>query len=219
MPAGFVIGFSLVRRAPASLFFMLIDRGDKRPPGSFQEKQSRTIRTDYKDGFMKTLWTPWRMEHVLGSSPKTGHCLFEPDTGATADKNLLLLYRDKLSLVLLNRFPYANGHLLVAPIRHVSCITELSAEENSVLTESVKKATSILQKHLKPDGFNIGCNIGAAAGAGIADHLHYHIVPRWNGDHNFMTVLAEVRAIPEHIEATYDRLLPDFQALLEKHTR
>lgn len=164
---------------------------------------------------MKTLWTPWRIEHVLGITTKTALCLFEPDGSAPADKNLLLLFRDESSLVLLNRFPYTNGHLLIAPTRHVSCVTELSTEENCALMETVKQATIILKKHLRPEGFNIGCNIGAAAGAGIADHLHYHIVPRWSGDHNFMTVLADIRTIPEHIQMTYDRLLPDFQALLD----
>ncbi|OGR19515.1 MAG: HIT family hydrolase [Desulfobacterales bacterium GWB2_56_26] len=168
---------------------------------------------------MKTLWTPWRIEHVLGNAPKIRHCLFEPCGAARTDKNLLLLYRDELALVLLNRFPYANGHLLVAPTRHVSCITELSAEENLALMETVKQATAILKRHLAPDGFNIGCNIGAIAGAGIADHLHFHIVPRWHGDHNFISVVADIRTIPEHIEATYDRLLPDFQALPDKHAR
>lgn len=168
---------------------------------------------------MKTLWTPWRIEHVLGTAPKTNQCIFEPGGNCRADKGLLLLYRDDCSLVLLNRFPYANGHLLVAPARHVSCITELSMGENSALMETVKKSTSILKKHLSPDGFNIGCNLGAIAGAGIADHLHYHIVPRWAGDHNFITVISEIRTIPEHIDHTYDKLLPDFQALLEMNAR
>lgn len=165
---------------------------------------------------MKTLWTPWRIEHVLGRAPKTDHCLFEPDPATATDKDLLLLFRDQWSLVLLNRFPYANGHLLVAPTRHVSCLTELSVAENAALMATVQDAVAILRRHLRPDGLNIGCNIGATAGAGIADHLHYHIVPRWAGDHNFITVLADIRTIPEHLEITYDRLLPDFQALLDR---
>ena len=221
MPADFMNVFSL-RAAEASTPVVAASlryiRGrDRVRLGQFYQSSPRlgTLR----QFLMKTLWTPWRMEHVLGKTPNIGGCLFEPGTDAPADKDLLLLYRWELALVLLNRFPYANGHLLVAPVRHVSCITELSAEENSALMETVKEAAAILKKHLKPDGLNIGCNIGAAAGAGIADHLHYHIVPRWSGDHNFMTVLAEVRAIPEHIEATYDRLLSDFQALLEKPAR
>jgi ATP adenylyltransferase len=167
---------------------------------------------------MKTLWTPWRIEHVLGQAPKTNHCLFEPCGNSRADKDSLLLFRDDFSLVLLNRFPYANGHLLVAPHRHVSCITELSTDENRALMETVKNSTAILKKHLSPDGFNIGCNIGSIAGAGIADHLHYHIVPRWSGDHNFITVISDIRTIPEHIDTTYDKLLPDFQALLDSIT-
>lgn len=170
---------------------------------------------------MKNLWTPWRIEHVLGNAPKPDGCLFEPDINDSCDyetcKTTLLLYRDNHSVVLLNRFPYANGHLLVAPIRHLSCITELTEVENCALMEMVKAATAILKIHLKPDGFNIGCNIGATAGAGIADHLHFHIVPRWDGDHNFISVLAEIRTIPEHIEETFDRLFPDFFALYQKN--
>ncbi len=162
---------------------------------------------------MKTLWTPWRMEHVLGKAPKTSGCIFEPDGHAFADKKQLLLYRDTLVVVLLNRYPYCNGHLLVAPIRHIPCITELSQQESAAVMEMIKKATALLSKHLAPDGFNIGCNIGMIAGAGIADHLHFHIVPRWNGDHNFITVLADTRTIPEHIEITFDRLAPDFLSL------
>ncbi len=159
---------------------------------------------------MKTLWTPWRIEHVLGKAAKTTGCIFEPSGHAFADKNQLLLYRDDLVIVLLNRYPYSNGHLLIAPIRHVPGITDLSPQESGALMEMIKKATALLNKHLTPDGFNIGCNIGLIAGAGIADHLHFHIVPRWNGDHNFITVLADIRTIPEHIEVTFDRLSPDF---------
>lgn len=166
---------------------------------------------------MKTLWTPWRLDHVLGNAPRPTHCIFEPEGTAITDKWQLLLYRDNDSIVLLNRFPYANGHLLVAPARHVDCITKLNRQENSTLMAMVSAATAIVQKHLKPDGFNIGCNLGATAGAGIADHLHFHIVPRWDGDHNFIAVIGELRTIPEHIEATFDSLAPDFLDLHHKH--
>lgn len=162
---------------------------------------------------MKTLWTPWRVEHVLGNAPQPDGCLFEPAGEAKADKQALLLYRDRDVVVLLNRFPYSNGHLLVAPVRHRACITELTTAENCALMEMVKNATAILKNQLKPDGFNIGCNLGATAGAGITDHLHFHIVPRWDGDHNFISVIAEIRTIPEHIDATFDHLLPYFSAL------
>jgi ATP adenylyltransferase len=166
---------------------------------------------------MKNLWTPWRIEHVLGNIPTPDGCLFEPEGECNTSKKELLLYRDLKTLVLLNRFPYTNGHLLVAPIRHVSCITELTTGENCALIEMVRESTAVLQKQLKPDGFNIGCNIGSTAGAGIADHLHIHIVPRWDGDHNFISVLADIRTIPEHIDATFDRLLPDFLDLHNKN--
>ncbi len=167
---------------------------------------------------MKTLWTPWRMDHVTGRIPKEEGCIFEPGTGFSNDKSRLLLLRTENVIVLLNRFPYANGHLLVAPVKHVACITELTFSENAQLMEMIKRSVFIIKKNLSPDGLNVGCNIGAAAGAGIADHLHYHIVPRWNGDHNFMTVLGEIRTIPEHIEATFDRLLPDFLKISESVT-
>ena len=162
---------------------------------------------------MNTLWTPWRMEHVLASAPAYEGCLFEPPGSESHLKQHLLLYRDDHSLCMLNRFPYSNGHLLIAPRRHLRCITELSPGEAEAIMELTRTATSILKNHLNPDGFNIGMNLGSEAGAGISDHLHIHIVPRWNGDHNFMTVLAEVRTIPEHLEKTYDRLLPDFQSV------
>lgn len=162
---------------------------------------------------MKTLWTPWRIDHVLGKTAKSEFCIFEPPGNTSFDKDCLLLYRDEKGVILLNRFPYANGHLLVAPVRHIGCLTELDDWENANLMYLVREATRIVQQHLTPDGFNIGCNLGSIAGAGIADHLHFHIVPRWDGDHNFITVVSEIRTIPEHIEATFDTLLPDFISL------
>ncbi len=164
---------------------------------------------------MKTFWTPWRMEHVTGNIERPGGCLFEPEGQSSSDKKELLLYRDSANLVLLNRFPYANGHLLVAPTRHIDCLTRLQDRELSSLMLMIKEASKILKTHLHPDGLNIGCNIGAIAGAGIADHLHFHIVPRWDGDHNFISVISEIRTIPEHIDQTFDKLLPDFQKLLK----
>ncbi len=168
---------------------------------------------------MKTLWTPWRIEHVLGKAPKVEGCLFEPPGNLSHDEETLLLYRDTQIVTLLNRFPYANGHLLVAPSRHVSCITDLEKEELSNLMTMIQECTRILNQSFSPDGINIGCNIGAPAGAGISDHLHFHLVPRWEGDHNFMTVLAEVRTIPEHIQATYRKLLPTFIDLLTSRNK
>lgn len=162
---------------------------------------------------MNTLWTPWRMEHVSGSAQRSAGCLFEPPGTGRSDKAQLLLLRDRLTVVLLNRFPYANGHLLVAPRRHVAELGELLAEEHCALMALLGHSCDILRRRFGAEGINIGLNLGACAGAGIADHLHFHVVPRWPGDHNFMTVLAEVRTIPQHIERSFDLLLPDFQQL------
>lgn len=162
---------------------------------------------------MKNLWTPWRMEHVLGNEPGVAHCLFEPPGKARHDKDQLLLFRDHATVVLLNRFPYANGHLLVAPVRHVCCLTELNTAESDALMDMVRKSTAILKSRFHYDGINIGCNIGETAGASIAGHLHFHLVPRWEGDHNYMTVIGEIRTIPQHIDRTFDLLLPEFNKL------
>ena len=163
---------------------------------------------------MKNLWTPWRMEYITGNK-HTQECIFDVSPEETYDRENLILLRNSTTVTLMNRFPYANGHLLIAPSRHVPHLCELNTSESADLMEMVQSATAILETHLKPDGFNIGLNIGEVAGAGIADHLHFHIIPRWSGDHNFMTPLAEVRTIPEHIDRTFEKLLPDFQSLCE----
>ena len=163
---------------------------------------------------MKNLWTPWRMAYIEEEIPAGDGCIFEAGTGKGHEKDSLLLYRDALAVVLLNRFPYANGHLLIAPGRHVSDISDLHDGESLALFDMIRESVAILRKHKTPDGFNIGLNLGTVAGAGHPEHLHFHVVPRWEGDHNFMTVLAEIRTIPEHIENTFDQLLADFQAIL-----
>jgi len=154
------------------------------------------------------------MAYILEKDQQGKECLFEAGTGKNYEKESLLLYRDDVAVVLLNRFPYANGHLLLAPSRHLGDINDLLPEESAALFNMIRESVAILKKHKNPDGFNIGLNLGTVAGAGHPDHLHFHVVPRWHGDHNFMTVLAEVRTIPEHIENTFDQLLPDFQKLL-----
>ena len=116
-------------------------------------------------------------------------------------------------MVMMNRYPYANGHLLVAPKKHVDTLDQLTREEMGDVLETTKNAVHILGEVMKPDGFNVGLNLGEVAGAGIADHLHFHIVPRWQGDTNAMSVLAGVRVISEHLEATFKRLRPHFEAL------
>lgn len=162
---------------------------------------------------MKPLWAPWRMAYVGGETDRPPGCIFDVAADTRADRARLLLAATPLAVVFLNRFPYANGHLLIAPRRHLGEIEELSGAENGALMATIQASIALLRRHLRPDGFNVGLNLGATAGAGLADHLHFHVVPRWQGDHNFMTVLAEARVIPEHLERTFDRLLSDFQAL------
>lgn len=165
---------------------------------------------------MKNLWAPWRMPYILGHGKKAAGCIFDAAKQQSYSREELILYRNNLSVVLLNRYPYANGHLLVAPCRHLADLADLNTGEAEQLMTMIRKSTAILKKNLHPDGFNIGLNLGKTAGAGLADHLHFHIIPRWEDDHNFMSTVAEIRVIPEHIERTFDRLLDDFQALIAR---
>lgn len=157
---------------------------------------------------MKTVWAPWRMEYIL--SEKEEECIF---CVALSEQSNLTLYKGALSMVMMNKFPYINGHLLVAPKRHISSLDEMTTEEMADLLETIKDSIGILKRVMKPDGFNVGLNLGEVAGAGVEQHLHFHIVPRWHGDTNAMTVFAEVRVIPEHLDATYQNLKPDFERL------
>ncbi len=158
---------------------------------------------------MENLWAPWRMEYILGQ--REPYCIFCPDGDGLSDEERLILHRGRLSVVLMNKYPYNNGHLLVAPWRHVPDLQNLYEEEMLDLMQWLRISTSILRKVMHPNGFNVGLNIGAAAGAGVESHMHFHIVPRWNGDTNFMTVFSDVRSVPEHIKQTYDKLLAHFK--------
>ena len=158
---------------------------------------------------MQNLWAPWRMDYILGDRPKG--CIFCPEGNGESDEERLLLYRGDRSMVVMNRFPYNNGHLLVAPWKHTSSLDGLKDEELFDLVRTVRWSTAVLRETMSPDAFNLGLNLGTVAGAGVEAHVHFHIVPRWNGDTSFMTVLAEVRVVPEHLQQTYERLLPYFQ--------
>jgi ATP adenylyltransferase len=157
---------------------------------------------------MKTLWAPWRREYVLGEKEQS--CIFCVGRSERGD---LTLSRGTLSMVMMNRYPYTNGHLLVAPNKHVATLDQLSADEMGDVVKTLSNAICILEDVMKPDGFNVGLNLGEAAGAGIEQHLHFHVVPRWSGDTNAMTVLGEVRVISEDLASTYNRLRPAFAAL------
>ncbi len=158
---------------------------------------------------MPVLWAPWRMEYIR-SENKMGGCIFCPGEDRSKDENRLILYVGALTMVMMNRFPYNNCHLLVAPVRHVSGLEHLSDEEMLNLLLMVRRSIDILKKIINPEGFNMGLNLGRVAGAGMEKHMHFHIVPRWSGDTNYMTVLGAVRVIPEHIKETYKILLPYF---------
>jgi ATP adenylyltransferase len=150
------------------------------------------------------------MEYIL-SDQEGADCIFCPGDDRKADHSRLILYVGSLTMVMMNRFPYINGHLLVAPVRHISGLESLSREEMSDLLDTVRSSNDVLKQVMGPDGFNVGLNLGKVAGAGVEEHLHGHIVPRWHGDTNYMTVLGEVRVIPEHIDETYHKLLPYFR--------
>lgn len=157
---------------------------------------------------MKTMWAPWRMEYILGK--KDEGCIF---CRALSDQDNLTLYKGKVTMVVMNKYPYINGHLLVAPIRHLSLLEQVKKNEMGDLLETVEKSVGILKKVMNPDGFNVGLNLGKVAGAGVEEHLHFHIVPRWFGDTNALTVFADVRVIPEHLQATFHNLKPHFDKM------
>lgn len=157
---------------------------------------------------IQPIWAPWRLEYIL--SKKGSGCIFCEKPEDNRDKDNLILYRSSHNLVMLNLYPYNNGHLMIVPYRHLFSITDLSDEETLDLMKMTQLSVNSLKAAFMPDGYNIGINIGKVAGAGIEEHLHLHIIPRWAGDTHFMAVLDEVRVIPEHVMSTYERLFPIF---------
>lgn len=163
---------------------------------------------------MQHLWCPWRMEYILG--PKPDSCVFCIPDHTDEDRERLILYRGQWNFVIMNKYPYNNGHLMVTPYRHLMNILDLTKEEADEQYELTRRCVAILREAFNtPPGFNIGLNLGEAAGAGIREHLHMHIVPRWVGDASFMAVLDEVRVMPEHLDQTYANLKPFFDKLAQ----
>ncbi len=154
---------------------------------------------------MKRIWAPWRMKYIL--KDKKGPCLFCQKPKENRDKENYLLFRGESSFLILNIYPYSNGHLLVIPYKHVSRLDGLKERELLELMTLARKAMGLLEEVMQPQGFNIGMNLGKIAGAGIEDHLHLHIVPRWEADTNFMPVLSETKVVPELLETTYEKLM------------
>jgi ATP adenylyltransferase len=158
---------------------------------------------------MQVLWAPWRMAYIGG--PQAAGCIF-CDARDSTERRARLVLRQAPAVVVFNRFPYTSGHLMVAPREHCGDLAALSPAGFQTLTAVLHDTIRLLGQALHPDGLNVGMNVGAAAGAGVKDHVHWHIVPRWHGDTNFMPMLADVRVLPEHLEATFDRLAPIFDA-------
>jgi len=153
---------------------------------------------------MHVLWAPWRMVYVGGSHAPDA-CIFCP-APATDRRQALILWESPQALVMLNKYPYASGHLLIAPRAHTNDPVSLPPDDFAALCGVLQRAIALVREEYRPEAMNVGMNLGRTAGAGIDQHLHWHIVPRWNGDTNFMPVLADVRVMPEHLEATYERL-------------
>ncbi len=153
---------------------------------------------------MKVLWAPWRIEYIR--SPKHDGCIFCDFPKENRDRERLILYRGKKAFVIMNNYPYNPGHVMVAPYRHVANWEELTDEELLEIMKLTQLMIRAIKKAMKPDGFNLGVNLGRVAGAGIDGHVHLHIVPRWNGDTNFMPVIADTKVIPESLQEAYDEL-------------
>jgi ATP adenylyltransferase len=162
---------------------------------------------------MEHLWTPWRSTYVAGDvRPPPGHCIF-CDAVQRGDDESYILYRGASNFVLLNRYPYATGHLMIAPYEHVARMAQTSSASSAEMMELARAAERILEATYSPAGLNMGMNLGQAGGAGIAEHIHLHVLPRWIGDANFMTVVGNTRVMPESLEQTYLKLREPFGTL------
>jgi len=163
---------------------------------------------------MKKLWAPWRIEYIL--SEKSEECIFCEYPKERRDKENLILYRGKTCFIILNKYPYNNGHLMVVPYKHVPTPLELSDEELLELSKLVNLSIKVLNFVMKPQGFNVGANIGKAAGAGIEEHYHIHVVPRWIGDTNYMPIIADTKVLVEALDKTYERLRNGLERILKE---
>ena len=160
---------------------------------------------------MNHLWSPWRMEYIENDKEENG-CVFCNVQALTDGTENLIAHRGEHAYVILNRFPYTSGHLMVIPFEHKSNLEELDPATRAEMMELTSRCTTILKNIYRPQGFNVGVNIGEAAGAGVLGHVHIHIVPRWMGDTNFMSAIGETRVLPESLEDTYTRVQAAFQS-------
>ena len=155
---------------------------------------------------MEHLWAPWRMEFIERPKVQNEGCIFCDLPASGEDQKYHILYRGRLGFIMLNGFPYNNGHLMIAAYRHAAALADLEGPERAELMELTDLGCRIVDRAYRPEGYNIGMNLGRVAGAGIPGHLHVHIVPRWNGDTNFMPVIGETRVLPEALDRSFERL-------------
>jgi ATP adenylyltransferase len=155
---------------------------------------------------MERLWAPWRMEYIDSAREGEGECIFCDLPAEDDDEKNYILTRSGKAFAMLNKFPYNSGHLMIAPFRHVGEVEELENEEVLGMHNLLQRSLKALKEAMNPDGFNIGMNLGQVAGAGIPDHVHWHVVPRWSGDTNFMPVVAETKVLPETLDAAYRKI-------------
>ena len=160
---------------------------------------------------MNRLWAPWRMDYIR--TPKEDGCVFCKKHQSTKDRENLLLFRGEESFVLMNLYPYSNGHLMISPYKHTSNTNDISEIGNQEIMSLTNKSMEIIKNTMGADGFNIGANLGKAAGAGIEEHLHFHIVPRWIGDTNFMPVVGNTKVMVEGLQETWDSMKPQFDLI------
>jgi len=161
---------------------------------------------------MDRLWTPWRFDYISNIDSAGRRCVFCQILAEARDPENFVLYRGRALFVILNLFPYTSGHLLIVANRHISALGEAESAELHEFLDTAQRCERALQLEYKPDGFNMGFNLGRAAGAGVAHHLHMHVLPRWTGDANFLSVVSETRVLPEELGQTYARLRPHFSA-------
>lgn len=160
---------------------------------------------------MKKLWAPWRMDYIR--SEKENGCIFCDKPSNNDDREMLILYRGELAFVMMNLYPYNNGHLMVSPFSHVDNSNDMSTEERNEIMSLADNSMKILKQEMNAEGFNFGANIGNSGGAGIEEHIHFHIVPRWQGDTNFMPVVGNTKVQVEGLKETYDNLKLQFDSL------
>jgi ATP adenylyltransferase len=155
---------------------------------------------------MEFIWSPWRYDYLASSGKKPSSCVFCLDQDPSHDAERLVVYRGSLNFIILNLFPYTSGHVMVAPYAHLDAIVSATPEQLTEMMQLAQRTISVLQKLYRPEGYNLGMNVGTAAGAGIREHFHLHVVPRWAGDANFMSVTGETRVLPEELHVTYTRM-------------